>query len=91
MIIKGQVRLKDGAALPDVSIYRSYASYEGSVVATTDQQGFYQSDFAQIPGDETVTVWAELAGYTFEPERESWRHYASYEVRTLDFVASKVP
>ena len=91
MVVKGQVRLEDGTALPDVSIYRSYASYDGSVAAITDQHGSYQSSFAHIPGDEMVTVWAELAGYTFEPERESWRHYAGYEVRVLDFVASKVP
>ena len=90
LVVEGQVRREDGAALPNVSIYRSYASYEGSVIAITDQEGSYRSDHEHIPGDEMVTVWAKLDGYTFEPERESWRHYAGHEVRTLDFHASKV-
>jgi hypothetical protein len=57
------------------------------VIATTDRDGAYQSDFAPIPGDEMVTVWAELEGYTFEPEEYYWRHYYGRESRTLNFVA----
>jgi hypothetical protein len=71
-----------------VTILRSYASYAGTEVATTGEDGTYASDFARIPGDEMVTVWAELEGYTFEPRSHSWRHYYGYEVRTLDFVAT---
>jgi hypothetical protein len=65
-------------------------------VATTDQDGYYQSDFKFIPGDEMVRVWAELGGYTFEPADEGltweagsyfWRHYYGAEERRLNFVA----
>ena len=57
------------------------------MVATTDQDGYFQADFVYIPGDEMVTVWAERPGFMFEPEFYSWRHYFGYEVTTLDFVA----
>ena len=89
LVVQGHARLntEDGPGLAGVRIYRQYASYAGEVVATTDQDGTYQSDFAPIPGDEMVTIWAELEGYTFRPERYNWRHYHGYESRTLDFVA----
>ena len=89
LVIQGHVRLsaEEGLGLADVKIYRRYASYPGVLVATTDQDGYYQSDFAPIPGDEMVTVWAELEGYTFEPEQYYWRHYYGYESETLNFVA----
>jgi len=79
-----------GASLADVKIYRRYASYPGVLLATTDQDGYYQSDLAYVPGDEMVTAWAELDGYTFEPEHYYWRHYYGYESRTLNFVATPV-
>ncbi len=60
------------------------------VIATTGRDGDYQSDFAPIPGDEMVTVWAELEGYAFEPEEYYWRHYYGRESRTLNFVAVPV-
>lgn len=90
LIIKGHVWLnhEGGSGLPGVDIYRSYAGYPGTVVATTEADGFYQSDFAFIPGDETITVWAELGGYTFEPALYFWRHYYGLEVATRDFVAT---
>ena len=92
LVIQGHVWLnaEGGAGLAGVEIYRSYASYPGVLLATTDQGGYYESDFAPIPGDEMVTIWAELEGYTFEPEQYRWRHYYGYESRTLNFVASPV-
>jgi hypothetical protein len=65
--IRGYVRLADGTGLANVKIYRTFASYAGEVVATTDQDGYYQSEFQLIPGDEMVRVRAELPGYTFDP------------------------
>ena len=89
MIIQGRVTLDDqaGPGLANVNVYRSYASYPGVVLATTDEDGYYQSEFAYIPGDEMVTVWAELEGYSFDPEQYNWRHYYGHESRTLNFIA----
>ena len=89
LIIEGQVRSADTdqRGIANVKIYRSFASYPGEVVAITDQEGRYRTQFQPIPSDEMVTVWAELAGYTFEPKQYSWRHYFGYEARQLDFVA----
>ena len=80
----------DGNPLEGVNIYRSFASYEGEVVAITGKDGTYRSEFVFIPGDEMVTVWAELEGYTFTPENEYWRHYYGYEERTVDFTGVKL-
>jgi hypothetical protein len=88
LVIQGKVTI-DGHPLEGVKIYRSFASYEGEAVAVTNKDGNYLSDFMFIPGDEMVTVWAELKDYTFTPENVYWRHYHSYEERTLDFKASK--
>ena len=88
LIIRGYVRLMDGSGLPGVTIYRSFAVYDGVVVATTDANGYFQSDFAFIPGDEMVRVWPSATGYSFEPENAYWRHYYGPEDRTLNFVAS---
>jgi hypothetical protein len=90
LIIQGHVWLRNeaGPGLPGVDIYRRYALYPGTVVATTEADGFYRSDFSYIPGDETVTVWANLDGYAFEPARYVWRHYHGYTVYTLDFIAT---
>ena len=90
LVIQGHVWLsvEEGAGLAEVKIYRRYASYSGVLVATTDQDGYYKSDFASNPGDEMVTIWAELEGHAFEPEQYYWRHYYGYESRTLNFVAA---
>jgi hypothetical protein len=92
LVVHGHVWLdaEGGTGLTDVVIYGRYSAYPGVVIATTDQDGHYQSDFAPIPGDEMVSVWAELEGYTFEPEEYYWRHYYGSESRTLDFVAVPV-
>ena len=87
LLVKGKVTL-DGSPLEGVKIYRSFASYEGEVVAVTGKDGTYRSEFMFIPGDEMVTVWAELGGYTFTPENEYWRHYYGYEEKTVDFKVS---
>ena len=88
LIVKGTVTL-DGSPLEGVKIYRSFASFEGEMVAVTARDGTYRSEFMAIPGDEMVTVWAELEGYIFTPENVYWRHYHGYEERTAEFKASK--
>lgn len=88
LVLKGHVRLSDGSPLAGVTICRNFASYEGQVVAQTDQNGYYEAAFVAIPGDEMVGVWAILDGHAFEPEVVSWRHYFGFEEQTLDFVAT---
>ncbi|GAB4410399.1 MAG: hypothetical protein Kow00123_24000 [Anaerolineales bacterium] len=89
LVVQGYVRLNDesGPGLAGVTIYRRFASYPAVPVATTDANGYYQSAFQPIPGDETVTVWPEKDGYTFNPPQVQWRHYYGYSVRILDFAA----
>jgi Ig-like domain-containing protein/CARDB protein len=87
LIIRGRVT-KDGIGLPNVDIYRTFANYSGQLVATTDTNGYYTSDFWYIPGDETINVWAVQEGYAFDPPVYYWRHYFGKEDRTLDFTAS---
>ena len=88
LVIRGHVRLSDGAPLTNVIICLNFASYPGQVVARTDQTGYYQSNFVPIPGDEMIGVWALLAGYSFEPQTVRWRHYHGFEEQVLDFAAS---
>lgn len=88
LIVRGRVHLQNGSGLAGVTICRNFASYPGTVVATTDADGTFQSDFAFIPGDEMVGVWPLGAGYNFQPDSYRWRHYFGPEDRTLDFVAS---
>lgn len=100
LLIKGYVRLADGSGVANVRIYRAFSAYPGNVVATTDAEGYYESGFQYIPGDEMVRVWAELEGYDFELEDEAlswepglyyWRHYYGPESATLNFVARPTP
>ncbi len=88
ILLRGRVLLGDGSGLANVSICRNFASYPGTVIATTDQAGNYQAAFAFIPGDEMVGVWANAAGYTFDPPAFRWRHYFGLEDRSLDFRAT---
>jgi hypothetical protein len=88
LILRGHVRLPDGSGLANVPICRSYAGYSGEKVATTDRNGYYESAFAYIPGDEMVHVWPLADGYNFDPPFYFWRHYHSVEDRTLNFSAS---
>ena len=87
LVVRGRVRLTDDSGLADVRLCRSFAAYPGETVAISDRNGFYQSEFVDIPGDEMVSVWPEAEGYRFEPRFYDWRHYHGYEVRLLDFVA----
>ena len=87
LIIRGRVT-RDGVGLPNVQIYRTFANYSGQQVATTDANGYYRSDFWDIPGDETINVWAVQEGTVFDPPVYYWRHYHGREDRTLDFIAT---
>ena len=88
IILRGHVTTHDGTGVAGISICRNFASYNGVIVATTDANGYFQSDFAFIPGDEMIGVWPLAAGYTFDPASYRWRHYYGPEDRSLDFVAS---
>jgi DNA primase large subunit len=72
-----------------VEIFRRYAGYPGEVVATTNAEGYYLSDFYPIPGDEMVTVWAEAPELRFAPEYYYWRHYYGYEITGHDFTVRR--
>jgi hypothetical protein len=87
LVVYGTVQDLSGAGVENVTIYRQYASYPGVLIATTDANGDYQSDFYTIPGDEMVTVWAERSGLEFEPEHYFWRHYYGYQRTELNFQA----
>lgn len=90
--VSGYVLLENGQGLPDVAIYQAFAVYwPGAWVASTGTDGFYQSAFADIPGDETITVHAKRACYTFSPEYVTWRHYYGHEVREINFTAYPAP
>jgi hypothetical protein len=90
LMLQGTVRL-NGVGLAGVRIYRSYAAYPGDLVATTGADGRYQAAFMPIPDRETITVKAELGGYTFDPVNYSWLHEHSFESKTLDFTAIPSP
>jgi hypothetical protein len=87
LLVYGTVTNRSGAGVAGVNIFRSYASYSGIVIATTDADGDYQSDFYAIPGDEMVTVWAEGLGYEYKPEHYYWRHYYGFEQTNCSFLA----
>lgn len=89
IVFQGRV-LNGCDGVPNVQIFQSFAVYEGNIIATTDNNGYYKSEFIYAPSDETVGVWAELEGYTFEPQNYFWRHYTrpGTSVYTLNFTAS---
>lgn len=87
LVVFGYVHDKGGAGVGSVNIYRNYASYPGILIATTDAEGYYQSDFYPIPGDEMVTVWAKGLGLAYEPEQYYWRHFYGYEGAECNFTA----
>jgi len=98
LIVRGTVKLADGTSVEGVNIYVAFASYSGNVEAVTNSNGYYSSEYIYIPGDETIRVWAEAAGYSFKPADGSavwtgsefyWRHYYGFEDRSLDFTAMK--
>jgi hypothetical protein len=90
MIVRGQVTV-NGVALAGVKIYKRFSAYPAELIAVTDENGYYESDFINIPGDEMVSIEAELAGYIFDPPYYYWRHYHGYEITTCDFSATPTP
>jgi hypothetical protein len=90
LVVRGHVTV-NGVALSGVKIYNRFSAYPAELIATTDENGYYESDFINIPGDEMVSIEAELAGYTFDPPYYYWRHYHGYEITTCDFAAIAAP
>lgn len=90
LVVRGHVTI-DGAGLAAVKIYRRFSAYPWELIATTDDNGYYESGFINIPGDEMVSIKAELDGYTFDPPHYYWRHYHSFEHTTCDFAAVPTP
>jgi hypothetical protein len=90
LIVHGYVTL-NGVGLADVPVYKRFAAYPWEQIATTDENGYYESEFIYIPGDEMVSIQVELEGYNFEPPYYFWRHYYGLEDTTRDFVASPIP
>ena len=87
LVVYGNVKDRRGVGVAGVNIYRKYASYEAVLLATTDANGEYQSNFYYIPGDETITVWAEGLGLRYGPEHYMWRHYYGYQRTECSFLA----
>jgi hypothetical protein len=87
LVVYGNVRKTSGEGVENVNIYRGYAAYPGVLIATTDANGEYESDFSYIPGDEMVTVSADGLRFTYTPQRYFWRHYYGNEREQCDFVA----
>ena len=90
LLVRGRVTF-DGVGLAGVNIYRAYAAYPPVLIAVTGADGIYQAEFMGIPGDEMVTISAELTGYMFDPPNIYWRHYYGYEETTCDFAALLTP
>jgi len=79
LVVYGNVKDRRGVGVAGVNIYRKYAIYQAVLLATTDEDRYYQSDFYPIPGDEMVSVWAEGLGLTYEPEHAVNRYYFGFE------------
>ena len=90
MVVRGHVTI-NGVGLAGVEIHQRFSAYPATLVAITDENGYYESDFIPIPGDEMVSIEPELAGYTFDPPYYYWRHYHGYDESTLDFTAVPAP
>ena len=90
LIVRGHVTI-NGVGLAGVKIYKRFSAYPREFLATTDENGYYESDFIGIPGDEMVSIEAELAGFTFDPPYYYWRHYHGFEKTTCDFAAALAP
>jgi hypothetical protein len=90
LVVRGHVTLH-GVGLAGVEIHQRFSAYPATLIAITDENGYYESDFIPIPGDEMVSIEPELAGYTFDPPYYYWRHYHGYDENTLDFTAIPMP
>ena len=87
LIVRGRVTAS-GVGLADVKIYRRFSAYPRELIAITDKNGYYESAFIGIPGDEMVSIEAELTGYTFDPPYYYWRHYYGYEDTKINFAGT---
>ena len=90
MVVRGQVTF-NGVALPGVKIYKRFNAYPRDLIAITDENGYYESEFIGVAGDEMISIEAELDGYTFDPPYHYWRHYHGYETTTRNFTATRTP
>ena len=87
MVVRGRVTV-NGVGLPGVKIYKRFNAYPRDLIAITDENGYYLSEFIGIPGDEMTSIEVELVGYAFDPPYYYWRHYHGYVAYTRDFTAS---
>ena len=90
ILLRGHVTV-NGMGLPGVKMYRNIAVYPAEVIAITDENGYYESEFFSIPGDEMISLEPKLEGYTFTPPYYYWRHYHGYVEYTWDFTAAPAP
>jgi hypothetical protein len=90
LIVRGRVA-SNGLGLANVKIYRRFSAYPRELIATTDKNGYYESAFIGIPGDEMVSIEVELTGYTFDPPYYYWRHYYGHEETKCDFEGVPKP
>jgi hypothetical protein len=90
LLVGGGVTAND-VGLEGVKIHRRFSAYPPELIAITNENGYYESAFINIPGDEMVSVEVERAGYGFDPPHYSWRHYYGYEGTTCDFAAIAAP
>jgi hypothetical protein len=93
--VYGRVSMEDGTGMADVGIYVGVVcipGLAGSLVATTDQEGYYEGETdCPFGHDETMRVFAVLEGYTFVPELDCWRTYGYCPGKQTDFVAFPFP
>lgn len=90
--VSGHVRLDsvEGPGLTGALIYMAVAVYPGQVVAVTDADGFYRAPLLDTQGhQETIRLWVEAEGYTFQPPEYDWIYYGLGSVVTHDFVATE--
>lgn len=90
LLVRGRVSAND-IGLEGVKIYRRFSAYPRELIAITDENGNYESNLIYIPGDEMVSIEAELEGYSFDPPYYYWRHYYGYEESTCDFAVTTIP
>ena len=89
--IWGHVSLEDGTGVGDIGIYVGVVcspSYGGSLVATTEPDGSYDTEIGCPEGhDETLRVYPVRDRYDFEPAWACWRTYGYCPDKYTDFTA----
>ena len=87
--VRGYVRLSNGDGVEGVSIYRAVGIGAGSVVSTTDANGYYSIPALDTSGEaKTIRLWADLAGYAFAPTEYSWTYDGGSSTVQRDFTAT---